>query len=978
MAEIPHSKRTLYQATYSPVDVRNPKLLRVWDKWTYFATLADAVTDWRRLRGRLAARVEAIQDPRERLKLERALTDLDQLLPRLRSDGVPDALELAPLLREISVESLVAIGEAQEELERAHATQLLAAYAEIEKAYLTSLRDTAAPAVAALEAAGFQPVTESASPLSEFRIFRREEIAAAPPEKTQKRKPTRRPARTSAPRPPVPGRIAGSGRTIHFVAVRAPRTAKALPRREPRRMPTVAELASWALAHDVRTTEARALLALDASRVVSEPLALLLAAKADALKALGDGLRRRFELEPVGLLHLERLNFTPAGIERGELVHSVPLAPTEEVNITHREWSSTSNEFENIVTDYLEDFSERGVSEKSELADSTANQSQHSTGLNTGVNVSGGFGPVSISSSFSYNVQDSSARSEEHSRTRTRDVTNKASSRAKKEHKVTFRVASAAGTEDQRVQTLRNPDTTRAIRVDYYQLIRKWRVDLERYGLRLTYDLTIPAPGATLLARYSEIRALEAKVKAEFSFDVSPSQITPENYEELAALYLASVEAPPPPEMSYIQHEELTWQSFEEGEKGGFHALEYTIDERYVVTSMLIRQDYGVWTDGEDTLGTPVLGLETSIFSLMGSSGSVAVGYATDDLLSSFYWVRLTASLRPEVLDAWRLKAWNSMREAALVSFEANRTRYQERINQLRAELEATDALRLRKLEREEVMKTVLAWMLGPGFTFDPSSVQLPSTANLPALAQAWARTLAFGEFIKFIHNAIEWENMLYFLYPYFWAPQRTWPLRTSIRHPDATHEQFLKAGSARVVFPIRPGFETQFLELMETMSFAALPGGHPYVSIAEEMRNYAATNYPGIPSANPSKQGGAWRQIQTFRSAIEAYYRDCGRYPTTAEGLAALVTNPGAPGWAGPYLTEIPLDPWSNPYRFTSPGTHGDFDIVSFGADGRPGGSADNEDVVSWAEGTLIASWIEYTPTSALDIAVNDTLPSA
>jgi hypothetical protein len=63
-------------------------------------------------------------------------------------------------------------------------------------------------------------------------------------------------------------------------------------------------------------------------------------------------------MEPVGLLHLERLNFVPAGIERGELVHSVPLSPGEEVNIAHKEWANTSEEFSKIVTDFMEAYSE--------------------------------------------------------------------------------------------------------------------------------------------------------------------------------------------------------------------------------------------------------------------------------------------------------------------------------------------------------------------------------------------------------------------------------------------------------------------------------------------------------------------------------------------------------------------------------------------------------------------------------------------
>ena len=81
-------------------------------------------------------------------------------------------------------------------------------------------------------------------------------------------------------------------------------------------------------------------------------------------------------VEPVGLLHLERLDFVPAGIERGELVHSVPLSPGEEVNIAHKEWSNTSEEFSKLVTDYMEAYSEQGVTEKSELKQSVMAQLQ--------------------------------------------------------------------------------------------------------------------------------------------------------------------------------------------------------------------------------------------------------------------------------------------------------------------------------------------------------------------------------------------------------------------------------------------------------------------------------------------------------------------------------------------------------------------------------------------------------------------------
>src|SRR5262249_15544050 len=145
---------------------------------------------------------------------------------------------------------------------------------------------------------------------------------------------------------------------------------------------------------------------------------------------------QRMSVEPVGLLHLERLSFTPAGIERGELVASVPLSPGEEVNISHKEWSNTSEEFQTIVTDFIESYSEQGVAEKSELAQSSNSQSQHSNGFNLGVTASGGYGPVSITTSVGYNVASSASNSAQVSRQQSSELTRKASSRAKKEHKV--------------------------------------------------------------------------------------------------------------------------------------------------------------------------------------------------------------------------------------------------------------------------------------------------------------------------------------------------------------------------------------------------------------------------------------------------------------------------------------------------------------------------------------------------------------
>jgi general secretion pathway protein G len=88
--------------------------------------------------------------------------------------------------------------------------------------------------------------------------------------------------------------------------------------------------------------------------------------------------------------------------------------------------------------------------------------------------------------------------------------------------------------------------------------------------------------------------------------------------------------------------------------------------------------------------------------------------------------------------------------------------------------------------------------------------------------------------------------------------------------------------------------------------------------------------------------------QIELFGSALDEFRLDNGRYPTTAEGLEALRTKPGAlANWDGPYLhKQIPMDPWGRPYVYTSPGDHGPYDLLSYGPDGAAGGDSN---IVSW-----------------------------
>jgi general secretion pathway protein G len=100
------------------------------------------------------------------------------------------------------------------------------------------------------------------------------------------------------------------------------------------------------------------------------------------------------------------------------------------------------------------------------------------------------------------------------------------------------------------------------------------------------------------------------------------------------------------------------------------------------------------------------------------------------------------------------------------------------------------------------------------------------------------------------------------------------------------------------------------------------------------------------------SKVKAARIQVESFASALDLFYLDAGRYPSSSEGLAALAARPGSlDTWNGPYVRGglVPTDPWGHPYIYRSPGEHGAYDIVSYGSDGQEGGSGTAADIESW-----------------------------
>ncbi len=106
------------------------------------------------------------------------------------------------------------------------------------------------------------------------------------------------------------------------------------------------------------------------------------------------------------------------------------------------------------------------------------------------------------------------------------------------------------------------------------------------------------------------------------------------------------------------------------------------------------------------------------------------------------------------------------------------------------------------------------------------------------------------------------------------------------------------------------------------------------------------------IGKVDDAKITAAKAQIELISTALDMYKLDTGKYPSQGTGLSALNTkSDDVENWNGPYLKKekVPKDPWGTDYIYNYPGEHGDFDIISYGADKTGGGEDDNKDIVSW-----------------------------
>jgi len=507
-----------------------------------------------------------------------------------------------------------------------------------------------------------------------------------------------------------------------------------------------------------------------------------------------------------GFMHLERLRFTPIGTERGELLYSLPLAPGEEVVLAHKTWAKTTKEFTELVLNVIEKEITTQRTESLELSESTQNQSQYAADMSTSAQGGGNIGVVKISGTASTSLSASTSATTEESVKRNIQTTEKATARSKQEHKTTFQVSSEVGYEDESHRRIKNPNRTHAVRYDYFRYMRKWQIDLERYGVRLTMDVMVSDPGGNLRKAHDERRRLEELVNGSFE-----CPYTVDDIDESDLPVGVSAKPQPYPIVKTDRKNEPFWGI---GMSENF-PYEFTIPDGYEAASASVR------IVAKES-GTPNVYKVTPDSSITGARGSITI-WVHVGLSETENWVEysITLDVRPmaETITNWENSVIQTMCLEAQQQWQAEKADAQTRLEQIVIKEREAPTLILRKEEREEIMAGVMKLFLPP--TMSPES--------------------APDSVAKFMHEAFEWENMSYFLYPYFWQDIET---ALEIEHADSLRRDFLRAGWARVLVPVRPLYEEKVLAYSLTGDPDELIPSSTMRSVAQQIMDAHKTSY--------------------------------------------------------------------------------------------------------------------------------------
>jgi len=389
----------------------------------------------------------------------------------------------------------------------------------------------------------------------------------------------------------------------------------------------------------------------------------------------------------------------------------------------------------------------------------------------------------------------------------------------------------------------------------YYQWIDKiMQAQIYNYGKRLLFDITVPEPGTNyILAQTNSADQGKSLIKPPV-FTLTADQIDEGNYLVWASTYgVVGLDPPPAPIKTISKTYDLATNT---SPRESTKSENLSIDEGYSAKYALLQHDWmsvdndtGVtmgpmwrilignnWIDALGTVG---------YVDMAGETGSVPVAYDSYKMELLVATIEIFCERTERAMNVWRLKTHSAIMQAYEAKLEAYNQALAQALAAAGTVISGRNPLYNTQIMANELRRQCLT------FT---TSQQFDAFGALELSAEGYAQPNLTASaiqmpYVRFFEQAFEWEHIIYFFYPYFWGWKPAWIHRMMLDDTDPNFADFLRAGAARVVFPVRPGFEAAVIHYLETGEI--WNGGPPpdissslYVPIVKEIQE--ATGAPG------------------------------------------------------------------------------------------------------------------------------------
>jgi hypothetical protein len=590
-------------------------------------------------------------------------------------------------------------------------------------------------------------------------------------------------------------------------------------------------------------------------------------------------------IQASGVAELMVLKQHLTGYIRTDISHVENIMAGETKGTTFRNFERTEQTFTTEVEDTTSKEHELTTDQRFELKNETDKTITDDQKIGFGLTVSGKYGPaVEFNASSSLDMSTSSQQSIKSSVDYAKDIVERSLD------KVTHRVRQEQvlqilrEQEETNTHELKNERATHTVGV-YQYLEKQYESQVFNYGLRQTFDFMVPEP-ASFTWWVENGAATEPAQPAPppllSTYIASAAQVDDYNYVTTAAILGATDLSPPPPMYvmvtAAVKHGEST--SDEEGQPRSILEKDIAIPAGYapfwarvmpsaltddrlslaitVGTAQRVWRPAGIGVGGDYSIGSEGLGLSLSDMNFSQDVQSrlytEVLAFESDayTVVYSIIFVRM-----PEAYTAWQIKTYASLQTA----WQNKQAKYEQNLEaaRLAANQAAQKATRLDnspsqniRIIQAELKKHCISILTQQRFDdFNSTQDGDPPQFDFQDAADE-------GAFVRFFEQAFEWDQLQYVFYPYFWGRKSTWADRYSRNDTDPDFLGYLQAGAARVVAPVRPGFETAVAHYLETGEIWNGDGAPPqinsplYVSILDELKARADAPGAEIAVGNP------------------------------------------------------------------------------------------------------------------------------